>query len=388
MLANRFANQIRNARIALVPKGTAYLSTNRSNDIAGEATNTASGRYSRSSGKSRDDWGFLFEDTGPQISEPSLKSKPVLRKGGTPHGSKYKRILSSEEMESFNNIFSTLFSKPKLAQAQKTEKEAGLPAIERHLLYLIENNESVAQSESHVRPKASNAASEERLNNLAKSAAWFRKTFEGIPATHASRHRTHWIGSVSMNADEQIKLDKMIEDLSKCNTNYDFRVFVWAKIFKRGAVGRSPYEGDPFAPKTFPPGYPDLLKASIAHCRNVFRDPYMALSIFEQAKRQGLESYVVGCDTLVYNEILKIRWDFWKDVQGMDALLTEMQSNGVLFNLATKGIIESAFEESRIGGLDSVKHDLKRLLTFVETSIDASTESHRSSDRLDRPLEP
>jgi len=103
----------------------------------------------------------------------------------------------------------------------------------------------------------------------------------------------------------------------------------------------------------------------------------MALSIFEQ----GFESYVVGCDTPVYNEILKIRWDFWKDVQGMDALLTEMQSNGVLFDLATKVIVECAFEESRIGAVNNIKHDLERLLMLVEKSID----TYGSNDHLDRP---
>jgi len=122
------------------------------------------------------------------------------------------------------------------------------PAIERHLLYLIKNNERMARPESRARPKASSAVSEERLSNLAKSAEWFRKNFEEIPAMRASRYRTHWIGSMSVNADEQIKLKEMINELSKCNTNYDFR----------GAVGRASNDENPFvqtSPKIFPPGY-------------------------------------------------------------------------------------------------------------------------------------
>ena len=59
---------------------------------------------------------------------------------------------------------------------------------------------------------------------------------------------------MSMNADEQIKLKEMINELSKCNTNYDFRVFVWENVFKRGAVGRASNDENPFvqtSPKYF-----------------------------------------------------------------------------------------------------------------------------------------
>ena len=63
------------------------------------------------------------------------------------------------------------------------------------------------------------------------------------------------------------------------------------------------------------------------------------------------------------------------------ALLTEMQSNGVLFDLATKVIVECAFEESRIGAVNNIKHDLERLLMLVEKSID----TYGSNDHLDRP---
>ena len=52
-----------------------------------------------------------------------------------------------------------------------------------------------------------------------------------------------------------------------------------------------------------------------------------------------------------------------------------------IVDLATKVIVECAFEESRIGAVNNIKHDLERLLTLVEKSID----TYGSNDHLDRP---
>ncbi|CAI2166509.1 18038_t:CDS:2 [Funneliformis geosporum] len=54
---------------------------------------------------------------------------------------------------------------------------------------------------------------------------------------------------------------------------------------------------------------------------------------------RGLLSYVLGCSTRVYNQILLIRWEFWKDIKGIERLLDEMKYNGVSFNDETYKII-------------------------------------------------
>jgi hypothetical protein len=91
--------------------------------------------------------------------------------------------------------------------------------------------------------------------------------------------------------------------------------------------------------------YPGLLAASIKHASLKLNDPYLALSIFQQAKSRGIESYIAGCTTSVYNSILNLRWEKWNDVVGMDSLIQEMVANGVSFNDGTRRIVRDAIEE-------------------------------------------
>lgn len=91
--------------------------------------------------------------------------------------------------------------------------------------------------------------------------------------------------------------------------------------------------------------YPSLLAASIKHASLKLNDPYLALSIFQQVKSRGIESYIAGCTTGVYNTVLNLRWEKWKDIEGMDALIQEMVANGVSFNDGTRRCVREAIEE-------------------------------------------
>ncbi|KAG2184803.1 hypothetical protein INT43_000716 [Umbelopsis isabellina] len=91
--------------------------------------------------------------------------------------------------------------------------------------------------------------------------------------------------------------------------------------------------------------YPSLLAASIKHASFKLNDPYLALSIFQQVKSRGIESYIAGCTTGVYNTVLNLRWETWKDIEGMDALIQEMVANGVSFNDGTRRSVRDAIEE-------------------------------------------
>ncbi|KAI9284480.1 hypothetical protein BC943DRAFT_325745 [Umbelopsis sp. AD052] len=104
--------------------------------------------------------------------------------------------------------------------------------------------------------------------------------------------------------------------------------------------------------------YPKYLAATIKQASNKLQDPYLALSIFQQAKTRGVESYIAGCTTSVYNTILSLRWEHWKDVYGMHALIHEMISNGVSANDGTRRLVQDVVHEmDKDAGLDDVEGD-------------------------------
>ncbi|KAI8139100.1 hypothetical protein BJV82DRAFT_672965 [Fennellomyces sp. T-0311] len=94
-----------------------------------------------------------------------------------------------------------------------------------------------------------------------------------------------------------------------------------------------------------PTYYAALLKHAIEQASMSFRDPYLAISIFEHAKQYSVSSYVSGCTTDVYNAMLMMRWKLWRDIHGMLNLVDEMMANGVGYNGETRRIVQMAVAE-------------------------------------------
>lgn len=75
--------------------------------------------------------------------------------------------------------------------------------------------------------------------------------------------------------------------------------------------------------------YPHLLSTLISLFRDKFHNPHLALSIFSTAQRLSVPSYVFGCTTSVYNELIATRWVAFKDLRSVLQALEEMKTNGV-----------------------------------------------------------
>ena len=84
--------------------------------------------------------------------------------------------------------------------------------------------------------------------------------------------------------------------------------------------------------------YPHLLSTLIATFRDKFHDPHLALSIFAYARRLSVPSYVFGCTTTAYNELISTLWKCFKDVHGVVEALQEMKNNGVFPDNHTRNL--------------------------------------------------
>jgi hypothetical protein len=84
--------------------------------------------------------------------------------------------------------------------------------------------------------------------------------------------------------------------------------------------------------------------------RDHYSDPNLALFIFHHTQKLSIISYVFGCSTEVYNELIKTRWDCFRDLQGVYNAIDEMKVNGVPLDSATQKLIEIIRHD--VGGLE------------------------------------
>ncbi|KAG2209265.1 hypothetical protein INT47_005557 [Mucor saturninus] len=95
--------------------------------------------------------------------------------------------------------------------------------------------------------------------------------------------------------------------------------------------------------ETYPRYYHRVLTKAIEHASR--KDPYLALTIFEIAKGKSMESYILGCNTKVYDAMLLLRWETWRDVHGMLNLIEEMTVNGIEYSNDSRRIVRSVVQE-------------------------------------------
>ena len=69
--------------------------------------------------------------------------------------------------------------------------------------------------------------------------------------------------------------------------------------------------------------------------RDKYANPHLALALFAHARRLSVLSFVCGCTTPAYNELLETRWACFRDLKGVCDALEEMKTNGVETNGGT-----------------------------------------------------
>jgi hypothetical protein len=93
------------------------------------------------------------------------------------------------------------------------------------------------------------------------------------------------------------------------------------------------------------PTYPYLVAHLMRSFRDKYRDPHLALSIFDYTRHLSIPSYVFGCTTPAYNELIETRWSCFRDLRGVHDALEEMHVNGVEPDGRTKKLIEKLRRE-------------------------------------------
>ncbi|KAI0661086.1 hypothetical protein C8Q70DRAFT_968510 [Cubamyces menziesii] len=94
-----------------------------------------------------------------------------------------------------------------------------------------------------------------------------------------------------------------------------------------------------------PSSYPHLLSALIRTFRDKYKDPHLALSLFDHARHLSIASFVFGCTTPAYNELIETRWRCFRDLRGVVDALEEMRVNGIDLDSRTRLLAEAIRSE-------------------------------------------
>ena len=196
---------------------------------------------------------------------------------------------------------------------------------------------------------------------------------------------------------EDAELDKLKEQLALCTS--DFAMLEWAEREVFGASMRAEEaaraavsKGKPPPPHLQPPLYPHLLAALMNSARERYDDPHLALALFDHARNLSPLSYIFGCTTPAYNELLETRWGAFRDLRGVHAALEEMRANGVSPDQRTRALVDDVrreigartvwLEETETGSGEvwTMLGEIERLVAR-RAPRQASTSDHRPHQR-------
>lgn len=171
-------------------------------------------------------------------------------------------------------------------------------------------------------------------------------------------------------------IDALVEDLAAQQTPAD--VLAWAEdnVFKPESQAEPlpsavALQSAPAAGQTWPKTYPKALGALISHLRQLDA-PHLALAMFEHARNLGVESYIAGCQTSAYNELIRVRWECFRDLKGVYMAVKEMEGAAVAWDRFTNRVVEDVVQQVGAEMLekpDAWGPDAYEMLAGLEKSI-------------------
>ncbi|CAG8666212.1 17353_t:CDS:2 [Acaulospora morrowiae] len=297
-------------------------------------------------------------------------SSPPRGKDGVSPENEYpciQRLMSGTDKEPFKRMFSKLFDQPRPSankvvpiapipskpeirnKTDETEPPSNIGLIEKHLSDFVESGSVIKKP----------------ANKESDVTKWIRERYEFLPSLSSIAEKLTRHNLAIPQKDREI----FKREISQCQSLDQLRDLLFQRLFggKVSAIGVDANgSSDSFSTTEsrsqatthivddfglpIPSNYSSLLQEAISACHTLFKDPYLAFSILEQIKRRGTVSYVLGCNTKVYNELILIRWNYWKDLCGIEELMDEMVSNGIDFDQQTFYIVNNVISKEIYGG--------------------------------------
>ncbi|KAJ3529576.1 hypothetical protein NM688_g7835 [Phlebia brevispora] len=162
--------------------------------------------------------------------------------------------------------------------------------------------------------------------------------------------------SIKWTSEADQELDRKKEEMDLCETDQQLLEWGMREVFaesqrheeaaRKVASNPSSSSSSSESPVYLqPPSYPHLVAELMRKFRDKYSDPYLSLAIFDYARNLSIASYVFGCTTPAYNELIETRWRCFRDLRGVCDALEEMRVNGVAMDTRTRGLAETVRRE-------------------------------------------
>ncbi|KAJ7502844.1 hypothetical protein B0H11DRAFT_605934 [Mycena galericulata] len=181
-------------------------------------------------------------------------------------------------------------------------------------------------------------------------------------------------------------LDRKKDEMDRCDTDQQLLDWAMREVFGESQMYEQEFRNakaeDADLPVLQPPTYPHLIALLIRTFRDKYRDPHLALSMFDYARHLSIASYVFGCSTSAYNELIATRWTCFRDLKGVHDALEEMSVNGVDMDNTTRELAEKVRREVGERNLWMEENDIGtggvwEMLTNIEKLVNQTVISQR-----------
>ena len=195
-------------------------------------------------------------------------------------------------------------------------------------------------------------------------------------------------------------LDQKKEQMMLCNSDQELLDWAQREVFaeskryeeaaKKAIEEASSSTGNmKELPRLQSPVYPQVIAHLMRTFRDHYRDPNLALFIFHHAQKLSIISYVFGCSTEAYNELIQTRWSCFRDLHGVYAAVNEMMVNAVPLDSTTRKLIENVRRD--IGSIElhpdaspEGRRTVWGLLSKVEQTVAVQTQAKPEAKVWDR----
>ncbi|KAI0321216.1 hypothetical protein OF83DRAFT_1081100 [Amylostereum chailletii] len=164
--------------------------------------------------------------------------------------------------------------------------------------------------------------------------------------------------SHTWTTNEDADFDSKAEQIELCVSDFDLLEWAQREVFAQSlayeAAAREAIEERKKAgpgkrapmPPLQPLPYPHILALLMRTFRDKYKDPHLALAMFDHARHLSISSYVFGCTTPAYNQLIETRWTCFRDLRGVLEALEEMKVNGIPPDARTRVLTEEVRREA------------------------------------------
>jgi Mtf2 family len=258
--------------------------------------------------------------------------------------------MTAREISAFDKMFDMIFT----AVSDKRRESFTTAAVQ------VQSTSRQPQSEHHGEPEPSLSAETETHLGSRSESVTSASTQVGLPSPGEVfdlfgklRRQSNRVRQTSATAE---RLDRQKEEVELCETDQQLLEWTVREVFHEDHTPEPALSSSPPPSSSSPnseeiarylanPTYPHLLAHVMHTFRVKYNDPHTALALFAHAKRRSIHSYVFGCTTPAYNELLETRWELDSALKGIEEALVEMRANGVRPDKITRALVERVRRE-------------------------------------------